>query len=72
MSITMLMNMGFERQVCEEALRNTGGNVEQATDWIFSHTEGEQAPVAAPEEAHQRAAAAERRIQANITHWNDQ
>merc|ERR1712093_478702 len=42
----MLMSMGFERQICEQALRNTGGDVERATDWIFSHPEGEQAPAA--------------------------
>jgi len=35
-SIAMLMSMGFGKQQCEEALRNTGGDVQRATEWIFN------------------------------------
>ena len=43
------MSMGFGQKQCEKALRNTGGNVERATDWIFSHPDddGSEEPAAA-------------------------
>jgi len=50
-SVEMLMSMGFGKAVCEKALRSTGGDVERATDWIFSHPEddGSEEPAAAVE-----------------------
>jgi len=49
-SVEMLMSMGFGKSVCEKALRSTGGDVERATDWIFSHPDddgSEETPAAA-------------------------
>jgi len=47
-SVEMLMSMGFTKAVCEKALRSTGGDVERATDWIFSHPEDDGSEDPAP------------------------
>ncbi|XP_073842535.1 ubiquitin specific protease 5 [Musca autumnalis] len=50
-SLAMLMSMGFDEHQATKALKATDGNVERATDWIFSHADdmdiGEES--AAPE-----------------------
>jgi len=56
-SVEMLMSMGFTQKQCEKALRNTGGDVERATDWIFSHPDDDGSEDAAP--ANSTAAPAE-------------
>lgn len=38
-SLTMLMSMGFDERQATKALEATDGNVERATDWIFSHAD---------------------------------
>lgn len=38
-SVAMLMSMGFDRSKAEKALRSTQGNVERATEWLFSHAD---------------------------------
>nr|XP_014100223.2 ubiquitin carboxyl-terminal hydrolase 5 [Bactrocera oleae] len=38
-SVAMLMSMGFEERQATKALKATDGNIERATDWIFSHAE---------------------------------
>ncbi|XP_011293017.1 ubiquitin carboxyl-terminal hydrolase 5 [Musca domestica] len=38
-SLAMLMSMGFNEQQATKALKATDGNVERATDWIFSHVD---------------------------------
>ncbi len=35
----MLVSMGFSEAKAKKALKNCGGNVERATDWIFSHAD---------------------------------
>jgi ubiquitin carboxyl-terminal hydrolase 5/13 len=37
--VEILVSMGFSEQRASKALRETGGNVERATDWLFSHAE---------------------------------
>jgi len=39
--VEILVSMGFPEQRAIKSLRETGGNVERATDWLFSHTEDE-------------------------------
>lgn len=36
-ALAQLESMGFARQICERALRETKGNLERAADWLFSH-----------------------------------
>ncbi|XP_075164281.1 ubiquitin specific protease 5 [Haematobia irritans] len=38
-SLAMLMSMGFDERQATKALKATDGNVERATDWIFSHVD---------------------------------
>uniref|UniRef100_A0A034W439 Ubiquitin carboxyl-terminal hydrolase n=1 Tax=Bactrocera dorsalis TaxID=27457 RepID=A0A034W439_BACDO len=38
-SVAMLMSMGFEERQATKALKATDGNIERATDWIFSHAD---------------------------------
>lgn len=38
-SLAMLMSMGFNERQAVAALKATDGNVERATDWIFSHVD---------------------------------
>lgn len=38
-SLTLLMSMGFDERQATKALKATDGNVERATDWIFSHAD---------------------------------
>ncbi|EDV95636.1 ubiquitin carboxyl-terminal hydrolase 5 [Drosophila grimshawi] len=49
-SLAMLMSMGFDEMQAVAALKATDGNVERATDWIFSHADciDEVPPVSAP------------------------
>ncbi|KAH8264916.1 hypothetical protein KR038_007626 [Drosophila bunnanda] len=52
-SLAMLMSMGFDERQAVAALKATDGNVERATDWIFSHAdsigfEDVPPPVSAP------------------------
>ncbi|EDW17518.1 ubiquitin carboxyl-terminal hydrolase 5 [Drosophila mojavensis] len=49
-SLAMLMSMGFGERQATAALKATDGNVERATDWIFSHADAgiDDAPAAAP------------------------
>ncbi|XP_030385428.1 ubiquitin carboxyl-terminal hydrolase 5 [Scaptodrosophila lebanonensis] len=48
-SLAMLMSMGFDELQAVTALKATDGNVERATDWIFSHADSivETAPTVA-------------------------
>ncbi|KAH8408555.1 hypothetical protein KR215_007391 [Drosophila sulfurigaster] len=47
-SLAMLMSMGFDERQAVAALKATDGNVERATDWIFSHADSiDEAPPAA-------------------------
>jgi ubiquitin carboxyl-terminal hydrolase 5/13 len=39
--------MGFEADAAEAALTATGGNVERAGDWLFSHMDDLPAAIAA-------------------------
>jgi len=43
----MLESMGFTRDQASVALGQTGGNVERAADWLFSHADGLDAAIAA-------------------------
>ncbi|KAJ6260632.1 Ubiquitin carboxyl-terminal hydrolase [Drechslerella dactyloides] len=36
-SVVMLTSMGFTEAQAKKALRETGGNVERAVEWVFSH-----------------------------------
>ena len=36
-SVEQLINFGFTRPQCVKALKCTGGNLERAADWLFSH-----------------------------------
>lgn len=36
-NVDTLVSFGFQKEVARKALIATGGNIEQATDWIFSH-----------------------------------
>ncbi|WIA38801.1 hypothetical protein OEZ86_002085 [Tetradesmus obliquus] len=45
--VSMLAAMGFEADAAEAALTATGGNVERAGDWLFSHMDDLAAAVAA-------------------------
>jgi len=56
-SLAMLMSMGFDERQAVAALKATDGNVERATDWIFSHADSIGVEEAAPA-AHSSAAAA--------------
>jgi len=38
-SVRTLISFGFPEDVAIKALKASGGNIEQATDWIFSHPE---------------------------------
>lgn len=38
-SVETLVSFGFQEEVARKALQASGGNVEAATDWIFSHPE---------------------------------
>ncbi|KIK70466.1 hypothetical protein GYMLUDRAFT_234930 [Collybiopsis luxurians FD-317 M1] len=38
--ISMLGDMGFTAAQAKKALRETGGNMERAVEWLFSHPEG--------------------------------
>ncbi|RLN24644.1 ubiquitin carboxyl-terminal hydrolase 14 [Panicum miliaceum] len=38
-SVQTLISFGFPEDVAIKALKASGGNIEQATDWIFSHPE---------------------------------
>ncbi|RLM91797.1 ubiquitin carboxyl-terminal hydrolase 14 [Panicum miliaceum] len=38
-SVETLISFGFPEDVAIKALKASGGNIEQATDWIFSHPE---------------------------------
>lgn len=38
-SVETLVSFGFQEEVARKALKASGGNVEAATDWIFSHPE---------------------------------
>lgn len=42
----MLTAMGFEVDAAEAALTATGGNVERAGDWLFSHMDDLPAAIA--------------------------
>jgi len=69
--------MGFSHEQAARALRETGGNVERATDWIFSHADqpmdtttpvvaaAAAAPAAAPEVSD---GAGRYRLAAFVTH----
>ncbi|KAH8365465.1 hypothetical protein KR093_001053 [Drosophila rubida] len=48
-SLAMLMSMGFDERQAVAALKATDGNVERATDWIFSHADSivDEAPTVA-------------------------
>ncbi|KAL5706699.1 ubiquitinyl hydrolase 1 [Ranunculus cassubicifolius] len=35
--VDTLVSFGFSKEVAKKALRASGGNIEQATEWIFSH-----------------------------------
>ncbi|XP_068142041.1 ubiquitin carboxyl-terminal hydrolase 5 [Drosophila tropicalis] len=43
-SLAMLMSMGFDERQAVAALKATDGNVERATDWIFSHADSIDEP----------------------------
>ncbi|CAG9102992.1 unnamed protein product [Plutella xylostella] len=47
-SIAQIMGMGFTRPQALKALSATGGAVDRAVDWIFSHADELDAPDAAP------------------------
>ncbi|XP_048478419.1 ubiquitin carboxyl-terminal hydrolase 5 [Plutella xylostella] len=47
-SISQIMGMGFTRPQALKALSATGGAVDRAVDWIFSHADELDAPDAAP------------------------
>ncbi|XP_022218161.1 ubiquitin carboxyl-terminal hydrolase 5 [Drosophila obscura] len=59
-SLAMLMSMGFDERQAVAALKATDGNVERATDWIFSHADSipmdETPPTSAPASASTSAA----------------
>ncbi|XP_073009187.1 ubiquitin carboxyl-terminal hydrolase 14 isoform X2 [Typha latifolia] len=38
-SVETLISFGFQEDVARKALKASGGNIEKATDWIFSHPE---------------------------------
>ncbi|KAJ3679422.1 hypothetical protein LUZ60_017433 [Juncus effusus] len=38
-SVDTLVSFGFQEDVARKALKASGGNIEKATDWIFSHPE---------------------------------
>lgn len=40
------MDMGFSRDHCLQALLHTGGNIEQATEWLLTHPALAQVEVA--------------------------
>jgi ubiquitin carboxyl-terminal hydrolase 5/13 len=61
-SISMLGAMGFSASHSEKALNETGGNLERAVEWLFSHPEtaderplAEPAPVSEPGSSEQPA-----------------
>ncbi|PIA31158.1 hypothetical protein AQUCO_05200036v1 [Aquilegia coerulea] len=37
--VDTLISFGFEKDIARKALKATGGNIETATDWIFSHSD---------------------------------
>lgn len=45
--VSLLTAMGFEAEAAEAALTATGGSVERAGDWLFSHMDDLAAAVAA-------------------------
>jgi ubiquitin carboxyl-terminal hydrolase 5/13 len=45
-SLAMIMSMGIEANVATWALQHTGGDVERAIDYVFSHPEGPPSAVA--------------------------
>lgn len=47
-SLGLLMSMGFDERQATKALKATDGNVERATDWIFSHADDMDITEAAP------------------------
>jgi hypothetical protein len=47
LQVSMLTAMGFEADAAEAALTATGGNVERAGDWLFSHMDDLAAAVTA-------------------------
>uniref|UniRef100_A0A1D1YQ29 Ubiquitin carboxyl-terminal hydrolase n=1 Tax=Anthurium amnicola TaxID=1678845 RepID=A0A1D1YQ29_9ARAE len=36
-SVETLVSFGFQEEIARKALKASGGNIEKATDWIFSH-----------------------------------
>ena len=36
-SVEQLISFGFTRPQCVKALKSTGGSLERAADWLFSH-----------------------------------
>ncbi|XP_008793636.2 ubiquitin carboxyl-terminal hydrolase 14 isoform X2 [Phoenix dactylifera] len=38
-SVETLISFGFQEEVARKALKTSGGSIEKATDWIFSHPE---------------------------------
>ncbi|KAF5187537.1 Ubiquitin carboxyl-terminal hydrolase [Thalictrum thalictroides] len=38
--VDTLVSFGFSKEVARKALKASGGNIENATDWIFSHPDG--------------------------------
>lgn len=36
-AVMLLSAMGFPTKICEKALKETGGNLDRAADWLFSH-----------------------------------
>ncbi|XP_068639487.1 ubiquitin carboxyl-terminal hydrolase 14-like isoform X1 [Aristolochia californica] len=42
-SVSMLISFGFSEEVARKALKASGGNIENATDWIFSNPDAANA-----------------------------
>ncbi|KAF8414013.1 hypothetical protein HHK36_002011 [Tetracentron sinense] len=38
--VDTLVSFGFQEEIARKALKASGGDIEKATDWIFSHPEG--------------------------------
>lgn len=54
-SIANVMDMGFDRKKATKALKQTGGDIERAVEWLFSHPEDDgEEDVAAPAAASEQ------------------
>lgn len=49
-AVAQLCDMGFSEAKASKALKSTGGNIERAMDWLFSHMEEDDDAIAAGED----------------------